>query len=213
MSGCIIWGGTGQAKIVRPIIENHGLEVLAIFDDTEGLTPPFNDIPLYFGNDYDSWISQVDKRDLKFCVAIGNPSGLVRIRIANRLTSDGLTPIDAVHKTAFISNSAVIGSGCQISAGATVLEEAVLGIQCIVNTNASVDHECVLGNGVEISPGVTLCGNVTIDDGAWIGAGATVLPGLQIGENSIVGAGALVVEDVPPNVVVVGVPSRITNRK
>lgn len=42
--------------------------------------------------------------------------------------------------------------------------------------------------------------------------GATVVDRLTIGVESIVGAGAVVVEDVPPNVQVVGVPARITKR-
>lgn len=50
---------------------------------------------------------------------------------------------------------------------------------------------------------------IHIKENAWIGAGATILQGVTIGENSIVAAGAVVNEDVPPNVVVAGVPAKI----
>ena len=50
---------------------------------------------------------------------------------------------------------------------------------------------------------------ITIQDGVWIGAGAIVTPGVTIGENSVVGAGAVVTKDVPPNVVVAGVPAKV----
>ncbi len=43
----------------------------------------------------------------------------------------------------------------------------------------------------------------------WIGAKATILSGVTIGENSIVAAGAVVTKDIPPNMVVAGVPARI----
>jgi len=50
---------------------------------------------------------------------------------------------------------------------------------------------------------------IIIKRNAWIGAGATILPGVTIGENSVVAAGAVVSRDVPPNVVVGGIPAKI----
>ena len=43
----------------------------------------------------------------------------------------------------------------------------------------------------------------------WIGAHATILAGVTIGDNSIVAAGAVVTKNVPPNVIVGGVPAKI----
>lgn len=55
-------------------------------------------------------------------------------------------------------------------------------------------------------------GPVRIEDNVWIGEKACILPGTRIGRNSIVGAGAIVTRDVPPGVVVGGVPARILKR-
>lgn len=44
--------------------------------------------------------------------------------------------------------------------------------------------------------------------GASVGANATVLPGIEVGVEAMVGAGAVVTKDVPPRVIVVGVPAR-----
>lgn len=52
-------------------------------------------------------------------------------------------------------------------------------------------------------------GKILIQKNAWIGANATILPNVTIGENSVVAAGALVNKDVPPNVVVAGIPAKI----
>ncbi|MFG1230567.1 acyltransferase [Xanthobacter wiegelii] len=49
---------------------------------------------------------------------------------------------------------------------------------------------------------------VCIGRNVWVGSNAVILPGVTIGDNSIVGAGAVVTRDVPPNVVVVGIPAR-----
>ncbi|ALV45580.1 maltose acetyltransferase [Arthrobacter alpinus] len=51
---------------------------------------------------------------------------------------------------------------------------------------------------------------ITIGDNVWLGGGVIVLPGVTIGENTVVGAGSVVTRDLPPNVVAVGNPARIS---
>jgi acetyltransferase-like isoleucine patch superfamily enzyme len=50
---------------------------------------------------------------------------------------------------------------------------------------------------------------ISIQDGVWIGANATILPGVTVGKGAVVAAGAVVNRDVPPGVVVGGVPARV----
>lgn len=206
----ILWGGTGQAKVVRPILEHYGAKVVAVFDDTPKLAPPFSDVPLYYGKDgFKRWLaSQRRAQDFGFCVTIGNPHGRVRLKLHDRLSQAGLRPVMVIHPTAFVAEGAVLGDGCQVLAGAVVAAQAHLGRQCIVNTSASVDHECVLADGVEIAPGATLCGLVRVQEAAWVCAGAVVIPNMTIGSDAIVGAGAVVIRDVPAGVTVVGVPAK-----
>jgi phosphonate metabolism protein (transferase hexapeptide repeat family) len=42
----------------------------------------------------------------------------------------------------------------------------------------------------------------------WIGHGAIVLPGVSIGDGAAIGAGSVVTKDVPPFMIMVGVPAR-----
>lgn len=200
----IFWGGTGQAKVMRPVIEAQGHRLVAVFDDTHGLAAPFDDLPLIHGSQFDQWRGDAQG----FLVTIGNPHGRARLRIADRLAGVGLKEMTAVHPSAIIAKSAVIGPGAQIHAGAIIEVQTVIGRQCIINTRASVDHECVLEDGVEIGPGATLAGSIHVGSGAWVAMGATVLPRIRIGADAIVGAGAVVTRDVPPATVVAGVPAR-----
>ncbi|MFD7706001.1 hypothetical protein ACFV6E_04190 [Streptomyces sp. NPDC059785] len=42
-----------------------------------------------------------------------------------------------------------------------------------------------------------------------MGAGALIMPGVTIGRGSVIGAGSVVTANVPPMVVVTGVPARV----
>lgn len=55
-------------------------------------------------------------------------------------------------------------------------------------------------------------GAICIKRNAWLGAACTILPGVTIGENSVVAAGAVVTRDVPPNVVVAGIPAKVVKK-
>lgn len=78
-----------------------------------------------------------------------------------------------------------------------------------------------VGDDVTIYQGVTLGGtgkqkgkrHPTIGNNVVISTDAQVLGAIVIGENSKVGAGSVVLQDVPPNCTVVGIPGRIKVRK
>jgi sugar O-acyltransferase (sialic acid O-acetyltransferase NeuD family) len=193
----ILWGGTGQAKAVRPIIEHWGSKVVAIFDDTPNLKSPFPDVELYYGYEgFKKWIAGQPAKEIGFCVTIGNPHGRVRLKLHNLLVEHGLSPISIAHHTAWIAEDAVIGPGAQILAGAIVAAEAQLGQQCIVNNHSLVEHEAVLGDAVEIAPNATVLGLTSIGTNTLVGVSATVLSRLQIGSDVIIGAGAIVSANV-----------------
>lgn len=85
--------------------------------------------------------------------------------------------------------------------GITIEDDVMIGPRVnIVSENHPIDP--VKRRGLDLK-------SVLIKKNAWIGAGATILPGVTIGENSVVAAGAVVNKDVPPNVIVAGVPAKI----
>jgi len=208
MKNCIVWGGTGQAKMIRPILERDGYRIIAVFDNNPDLAPPFPDIRLEGG-----WQEFERKRssfgdDLSFAVAIGGGFGRDRCELGGKLKGMGLTPITLIHESAHVGATADIGEGSQIMPMAAVCEEARIGPFCIVNTNAGVDHESILGCGVHVMPGATIAGSVRVGDFSTIGSNATILPRISIAEGAFIGAGAVVTKDVEQNAVIVGVPGR-----
>jgi acetyltransferase-like isoleucine patch superfamily enzyme len=59
-----------------------------------------------------------------------------------------------------------------------------------------------------VDQGITAEG-ITIEDDVWIGSNAVILDGVRVGKGAVVAAGAVVSKDVPPHVVVGGVPAKV----
>jgi acetyltransferase-like isoleucine patch superfamily enzyme len=59
-----------------------------------------------------------------------------------------------------------------------------------------------------IDQGITATG-IVIEDDVWLGAGAIITDGVTVGKGAVVAAGAVVTKDVPPHVVVAGVPAKV----
>jgi sugar O-acyltransferase (sialic acid O-acetyltransferase NeuD family) len=205
----IFWGATGQAKVLRELLGTDGPRLIAVFDNSTTVPPPFTDIPLVRGRDgFRAWRA-LHKEQVQCLVAIGGDRGRDRVELQQFLVEAGLEPHLAVHRTAFVASNAQLGPGSQILAHASVCVDARVGRACIVNTSATVDHDCVLGDGVHLGPGAHVAGCVEIGDYAMIGTGANILPRVRIGAGAVIGAGSVVLRDVPANATVVGNPGRI----
>lgn len=83
-----------------------------------------------------------------------------------------------------------------------------------------IGETTIIGDNVTLYQGVTLGGtgketgkrHPTLEDNVMVSAGARIIGSFTIGENSKIGAGSVVLEEVPPNCTVVGVPGRIVKR-
>lgn len=58
-------------------------------------------------------------------------------------------------------------------------------------------------------PDLNIFGKIEIKDNCFIGGRSIILPNVTIGPNSVVGAGSIVSKDVPPGMVVAGVPAKV----
>jgi serine O-acetyltransferase len=100
---------------------------------------------------------------------------------------------------------------------------AVIGRRFFIDHGMGVviGETAEIGNDVTMYHGVTLGGvsihkgkrHPTIGDGVVIGAGAKILGAIEIGSGSRVGANAVVVDEIPPDSVVVGVPGHPVHKE
>ena len=103
-----------------------------------------------------------------------------------------------------------IGEGCSINIGASFTDPSFvkIGNNCVLSDCTLIGHDAVI-HVLEKIYGVKLdaVGKIEILDNCFIGHAAIILPNVKIGPNSVVAAGAVVAKDVPPGVVVGGVPA------
>jgi len=140
-------------------------------------------------------------------VAVGD--AVARRRIAAALAAQGFALPVAVHPTAVVAPSAMLGEGTVVLPRAVIGAVARIGRLGIVNSGAIVEHDAVLGEAVHIGPGAVLPGGVAVGDAALIGAGAACRPYVRIGAGAVIGVGAAVIEDVPAGATAIGVPARL----
>jgi sugar O-acyltransferase (sialic acid O-acetyltransferase NeuD family) len=206
----VILGAGGHARMLLDSLSSaQGFIPFAVLDSDQTLWGrDLDSVPIRGG---DELLPQLIKKGVTHFVvglgSVGNPGP--RRRLFELGVSLGLRPATVIHPTAVCSAKAEIGEGAQLLPCSVVNAGAVLGKNVIVNTGAIVEHDCVLGDHVHVSPGATLGGGVHVGEGSHVGLGASVLQETKIGSNTIVGAGAVVVDDVPQDVIVVGVPARI----
>ncbi|MBE5881808.1 MAG: serine O-acetyltransferase [Lachnospiraceae bacterium] len=116
----------------------------------------------------------------------------------------------------WISQRAARKTGIEIHPGAQIGK----GFFIDHGNGVIIGETTIIGDNVTLYQGVTLGGtgkeqgkrHPTIGNNVMISAGAKVLGSFKIGDNSKIGAGSVVLEEVPPNSTVVGVPGRVVKR-
>ncbi|MCS7136510.1 MAG: DapH/DapD/GlmU-related protein [Nitrososphaerota archaeon] len=122
-----------------------------------------------------------------------------------------------------IRSASQVGDNCIIGTGAQLDGSVRVGNNVKIESMVYLPHLTEIGNDVFLGPGVKVTNDlyppskrligVRIEDGASIGCGAILLAGITIGKGAVVAAGAVVTRDVPPGVVVKGIPARLHTSK
>jgi UDP-2-acetamido-3-amino-2,3-dideoxy-glucuronate N-acetyltransferase len=119
----------------------------------------------------------------------------------------------------YVGSKSRIGDNVSIGSLAHVDYNVVVGANTRIEGSVYISPMTRIGKGVFIGPAAVITNDpypmskrmigVTIEDGAVIGGGSVIKAGVTVGKNSVVAMGAVVTKDVPPGVVVLGIPARV----
>lgn len=106
-------------------------------------------------------------------------------------------------KNIHIGKNVFFNTGCsfQDRGGIFIGDGTMIGMNVNI---ATLNH----GLSLDTRP-ITYPAPVRIGKNVWIGSNATILAGVTIGDGAIIAAGTLVNKDVPPMVVVGGMPAKV----
>lgn len=204
-----IFGAGGFGREVAWLAEQtwgNSVEINFVVDNPRFLKDTVNDIPI-------SLLSEIaPDADARYLVALGDP--IQRQRLASAFSLAGHRPCVLVHPRVEMSRWVKIGEGAVICANCVVTCNVTIGVHVQVNLGCSVGHDVKIGDYSTLSPGVNVSGNVHIGREVFVGTNASVINGepdkpLVIGDGAIIAAGACVIREVPPRMLVAGVPATI----
>lgn len=208
MSTIYVYGAGGHGKVVADAAVAAGMEVRGFIDDGHEVTVrgPLG-LPVVGGG---AWLtSQEAPADVSVALGIGD--NRARHVVSERLAAAGIAVVTVIHPRATVAPSATIAAGTVLFAGAVANADATIGGGVIVNTGAIVEHDCIVGDFAHLAPNATMGGGARLGARAWLGLGASIIHGGSVGADSIIGANAAVVREIPPCVVAIGVPAKVSH--
>jgi UDP-3-O-[3-hydroxymyristoyl] glucosamine N-acyltransferase len=110
-----------------------------------------------------------------------------------------------------IGNNVEICTNTSIARGS--LSDTVIGDGTKLDALVHVAHNVVIGRNCELTAGTIIGGSTTIGDTSWMGLNCTLKNKISIGSRVIVGCGATVINDVPNEDIVAGVPAKSIKHK
>lgn len=122
-----------------------------------------------------------------------------RVRLYTEAIAHGLRLPTVISPRAYLSQSAVLGSGTILMHESVVNAGAKVGTNCIINTGAIIEHGAAVGANCHISTGVILNGDVSVGDQSFIGSGSLIKESVSIGERCVIGMGLTIRQNLMDN--------------
>jgi sugar O-acyltransferase (sialic acid O-acetyltransferase NeuD family) len=178
----LLLGGKSFSDTIDELATICGYEVIARIDDYDPCPPSIVTL--------DDASHMFAPATHLIAVAIGYKNLQGRLAAYERIKLLGYRAATLIHPTAYVSPSALIGSGSLIMAQSCVDCRSSIGEVCVLWPKACVNHDTSIERNTFISPNVTICGNVHIGESSFIGASSVVVDGATLASNTFLKMGS-----------------------
>ncbi|MDJ0933238.1 serine O-acetyltransferase [Breoghania sp.] len=152
------------------------------------------------------------RNTLKIVLTYPGVHAVIWHRIAHRLWQRGF-----LFSARFLSWFARVLTNVDIHPGATIGRRFFIdhGAGVVIGETAEVGDDVTLYHGVTLGGTSWSAGkrHPTLEDRVLAGAGTKILGPIRIGAGCRIGANSVVVEDVPPEMTVIGIPGKVVKSK
>jgi sugar O-acyltransferase (sialic acid O-acetyltransferase NeuD family) len=203
----IILGATSLGRAAKEIFEKNGNVVYAFLDDNKKLhNTEIDQITVLGSTDDDGFLKLIGKKCEAFLAVDDNK---VRKSLVSLLNEERhVQPVNAIHASAIIPESASIGHGNFIDMGVHIGAAVTVRNHCLIHAGAIIGAEAKLGELVQVGHGSIISPNTEIEDEVFIGAGVTIVSGITVGKGARIGAGSVVIGPVKAGETVFGNPAQ-----
>lgn len=202
----IIFGAQALGGVALDILQQNNVVVYGFLDDDEALQgQEVHHVPV-LGSTIDESYLELLGKDCEAFIAIPHRKKQETL-LAMLKEQKQLVPINAMHPSAVIEESAMFGHGNLINAHVILGTGAMLGNNCTLHAQVVVEHQAKIKDFVQIGAGSIVGAGAVLHEGVFVGTGATILGGVEVGEGASIGAGSVVLANVKPGETVLGNPA------
>lgn len=119
-----------------------------------------------------------------FIAAIGD--NYIREKVFYEASNEGLIPINAISRNAFIENDAIIKSGIVIGSGSVIQHGVEIGDNTFISSGCILNFKSKISENCFISPGCVMGSKTVIEKNVLIGSRSVINSKIKVGKNQII---------------------------
>jgi sugar O-acyltransferase (sialic acid O-acetyltransferase NeuD family) len=174
----LIYGSMDFAKTAAELARHCGHEVAGMIDD-------FNSGPDILGT-FNAVRLSHSPSDFSVVMAIGYSDIPARWKAWKKVSSSGYHAPALIHPSAYVADTARVGDGVMIMAGAIVDVHTEIGDLAVIWPGSCVNHDSKIGSNTFVSPNATVCGFANVGSNCFIGAGSVIADHCKVPQGSLI---------------------------
>jgi acetyltransferase-like isoleucine patch superfamily enzyme len=132
----------------------------------------------------------------------------LRKAIIDKLNNDNLNRASFIHKSSYVSDTAIVNLGTFVAPFCTIAHLAVVDKDCILGPYSMVSHNSTVGSGSLMHSGAMIAGSTMVGQYCQLNLRSSIIDNLSICDEVCVGANSMITKNIEIPGYYVGAPAR-----